>query len=139
MDKSGLTEGFLLFSKGEREVLIDALAEGQRALVAALVEARRRAQQRSDSDRETDTARRLTCGARLPRQTVERYRQCAREHGLSLYAFAASALEREYRRLGGPPVAPGHSGRLLAAQRAPGQRPLPSAPGAPGGPHGAGT
>jgi hypothetical protein len=134
VDKSGLTEGFLLFSKGEREVLIDALAEGHTALVAALVKARRLSSKRRDSDRETDVGRRLTCGARLPRHTVERYRQCAREHDMSLYSFACSALEREYRRLGGPP---GSSGRLLAAQRAPGQRPLPSAPGGP--PAGAGT
>ena len=67
--------------------------------MAALVLARRRTQQRRDSDRETDVQRRLLVGARLPRETAERYRACAKEHGLSLYAFAAAALEREYRRL----------------------------------------
>lgn len=99
MEKQDLTDGFLLFSTEEREVLIDALAAGQRDLVTALVLARRRTQQRRDSDSETDVSRRLLVGARLPRQTVERYRECAFEHGLSLYAFASSALEREYQRL----------------------------------------
>lgn len=94
-----LEGGFLLFSAEEREVLLDALAHGQRELVSALVLARRRTQQRRDSDAGTDVERRLLVGARLPRQTAERYRACARAHGLSLYSFACSALEREYRRL----------------------------------------
>lgn len=99
MNKQDLTEGFLLFSAQEREVLIDALADGQRDLVTALILARRRTQQRRDSDSETDLNRRLLVGARLPRQAAERYRECAREHGLSLYQFSSQALEREYRRL----------------------------------------
>lgn len=99
MQTVDLKEGFLLFSTEEREVLLDALEAGQRDLVKALVLARRRTQQRRDSDSETDVERRLLVGARLPRETVERYRKCAFEHGQSLYRFACSALEREYRRL----------------------------------------
>lgn len=99
MEKTDLAEGFSLFSAEEREVLIDALAAGQRGFVSSLVLARRRAYLRSCSDAETDVKRRLLVGARLPRETAERYRECARSHGLSLYSFACSALEREYRRL----------------------------------------
>ena len=99
MDKTDLTDGFLLFSAEEREVLLDALAQGQRDLVAALVLARRRTQQRRDSDAETDVERRLLVGARVSRKRAERFRKCAQDHGLSLYRFVCNALEREYRRL----------------------------------------
>lgn len=94
-----IKEAFSLFSAEEREVLMDNLAEKNWPLIKALALARRRAYLKACSDAETDVRRRLTCGARLPRETVERYRECAREHGLSLYTFAASALEREYVRL----------------------------------------
>lgn len=96
-----LKEGFMLFSRGEQDALFDLIAGNTptHICLARLVQARRRAVQRSESDAETDVSRRLTCGARLPRETVERYRKCAFEHGLSLYAFTSSALEREYRRL----------------------------------------
>lgn len=101
MTKEDLKEGFLLFSRGEQDALFDLIAGNTptHVCLARLVQARRRAVQRAESDAETDVSRRLTCGARLPRETVERYRKCAFEHGLSLYAFASSALEREYRRL----------------------------------------
>lgn len=99
MDKQDLTEGFLLFSAEEREVLIDALAAGQQEWVTALVLARRRTQQRRDSDSETDAERRLLVGARVSRKRAERFRKCAQDHGLSLYRFVCNALEREYRRL----------------------------------------
>lgn len=102
MDERDLTDGFLLFSTEEREVLLDALAAGQRELVAALVLARRRTQQRRDSDSETDVERRLTVGARVSRKRAERFRRCAQDHGLSLYRFVDNALEREYRRLSFP-------------------------------------
>lgn len=94
-----LKEGFSLFSAQEREILIEAAEQGQQQLIEQLVIARRRARQKARSDRGTDKARRLTVGARLPRETAERYRQCAYAHGLSLYRFACCALEREYRRL----------------------------------------
>lgn len=101
MTKEDLYEGFLLFSRGEQDALFELIAGNTPTHVCMerLVLARRRAVQRAQSDAETDVTRRLTCGARLPRETVERYRKCAFEHGLSLYAFTASALEREYRRL----------------------------------------
>lgn len=99
MEKEVLLEGFKLFSAEEREVLLDALAQGQRELVTALVLARRRTGQRRDSDRETDADRRILVGARLPRATGEQLRKCAQDHGMSLYRFVCQAMEREYRRL----------------------------------------
>lgn len=100
MDKEAISEGFKLFSAGEREALLDlmdgsvGLSQGLRALMLA----RRRDYAKALSDSETDRSRRLLVGARLPRETAERYRQCAREHGQSLYAFCSSALEREFKR-----------------------------------------
>lgn len=101
MTKEDLYEGFLLFSRGEQDALFELIAGNTptHVCIERLVLARRRAVQREESDAETDVSRRLTCGARLPRETVERYRKCAFEHGLSLYQFSSQALEREYRRL----------------------------------------
>ena len=101
MNKEEIMEGISLFSAEERDAVLDALAQDMplSVFVRKLVLARRRAYLKACSDAETDVSRRLTCGARLPRETVERYRECAREHGLSLYQFSSQALEREYRRL----------------------------------------
>lgn len=101
MTKEDLYEGFLLFSRKEQDALFELIAGNTptHVCIERLVLARRRAVQREESDAETDVSRRLTCGARLPRETVERYRKCAFEHGLSLYQFSSQALEREYRRL----------------------------------------
>ena len=101
MDKEALAEGIKLFSAEEVDAILEAIdgAVPFPVFLGRLVLARRRAYLKAYSDAKTDVKRRLTCGARLPRKTVERYRQCAREHGLSLYQFSAQALEREYRRL----------------------------------------
>ena len=101
MNKEEIMEGISLFSAEERDAVLDALAQDMplSVFVRKLVLARRRAYLKACSDAQTDVKRRLTCGARLPRETVERYRECAREHGLSLYQFSSQALEREYRRL----------------------------------------
>ena len=101
MNKEEIMEGISLFSAEERDAVLDALAQDMplSVFVRKLVLARRRAYLKACSDAETDVSRRLTCGARLPRETVERYRECAHAHGLSLYQFSSQALEREYRRL----------------------------------------
>jgi len=101
IDKDALAEGLRLFSEGEQDAIL-AIIGGSVPLpvgLGMLVLARRRAHLRALSDAETDVRRRLTCGARLPRETVERYRRCAADHGLSLYQFSSQALEREYERL----------------------------------------
>jgi len=94
-------EDLFLFSAVERAVLLAALEAGQvkPGLLVRLAAARRRTCQRADSDAVTDQARRILVGARLPRETAEKYRACASEHGLSLYRFICNALEREYWRL----------------------------------------
>lgn len=102
MNKERIKEGFRLFSAEERAVISDALDVGDTSvedLVLRLCLARRRADQRWRSDMTTDQARRLLVGARVPRETAERYRRCAGEEGLSLYRFVCNALEREYKRL----------------------------------------
>lgn len=102
MDIEAITQGFSLFSAQERTAILDAL-EGRETdlhtLISRLVLARRRALQRWESDSRTDVSRRILVGARIPRPLAERYRACAAGHGLSLYRFVCSALEREYDRL----------------------------------------
>ena len=66
-------------------------------LLTVLVAARRH-DQRRESDRATDSARRLTIGARLPREVAERYRAAARAKGLSLYSWVWEACEEKYSR-----------------------------------------
>ena len=91
---------FMLFSADEKVVLLGFLADGGDAdFLSRLAAARRRTQQRADSDAVTDLGRRLLVGARVPRELAERYRECATEHGLSLYRFVCNALEREYAHL----------------------------------------
>ena len=85
----------MLFSAEEQTALLRALDAGQHELVASLLRARRRSAQKQRSDVDA----RLLVGARVHRQTAERYRACAKLHGLSLYRFVCGALEREYKRL----------------------------------------
>ena len=96
-----LKEGLALFPAAERAALLQAMRDRQipPAVLVRLAAARRRTSQRANSDARTDHARRLLVGARLPRQTAERYRECAAGQGLSLYRFVCQALEREYLRL----------------------------------------
>lgn len=95
MTKQALKEGFMLFSAEEQAALLRALDAGRDDLVASLIRARRRRAQKQDSD----VGSRILVGARIHRQTAERYRSCARKRGISLYRFVCSALEREYKRL----------------------------------------
>lgn len=96
-----LKEGLALFPAAERAALLQAMRDRQitPAALVRLAAARRRASQRADSDAKTDRARRILVGARLPRETAEKYRECAAAHGLSLYRFVCNALEREFERL----------------------------------------
>lgn len=64
-----------------------------RAALLKLLGAVRRAEQRRESDRDTDTERRILVGPRLPRWMVDRYREAAQERGQSLYRWATEALE----------------------------------------------
>ena len=88
-----------LFSADERAILMAALRGHQLPpyLLIRLAKARRRTVQRADSDAETDRARRVLVGARLPRILADKYRECAASQGISLYRFVCNALEREYR------------------------------------------
>ncbi|MBQ8975196.1 MAG: hypothetical protein IJ072_05680 [Oscillospiraceae bacterium] len=48
-------------------------------------------------NKQFDSVKRLLIGARLPKETVENYRDAAKMSGRSLYQFVADALEREYK------------------------------------------
>lgn len=91
------------------------------AAVTLLLTAPRRAMQRRRSDQVTDARRRSLAGARLPRETVQQYRQEAKRRGLSMYAWIAEALEAHYQERGaatrpGPATpCPGRSARPSGA------------------------
>lgn len=81
--------------------LLTKLPNHQKHTLMNVLTAARRHDQRRESDRATDTARRLTIGARLPREVAERYRAAARAAGLSLYSWVWGACEERYRRESG--------------------------------------
>lgn len=101
------------------------------AAVTLLLTAPRRTMQRRRSDQVTDARRRTLAGARLPRETVQQYRQEAKRRGLSMYAWIAEALEAHYQERGGRFAArPGAAGPGLDA-RPPGAA-APDPVGSPG-------
>lgn len=61
--------------------------------VTSVAAARARTEARRKSDRETDRGRRLTIGARVPREQAERYKAAAADEGISLYAWVVTALD----------------------------------------------
>lgn len=79
------------------DLLVKLPGSQKHDLLSVLVAARRHEQRRT-SDRYTDGVRRLTIGARLPRETAERYRAAAKAKGLSLYSWVWQACEEKYRR-----------------------------------------
>ena len=78
--------------------LLTKLPRSQKHDLLSVLVAARRHDQRRESDRATDSARRLTIGARLPREEAERYRTAARAKGMSLYSWVRQACEEKYRR-----------------------------------------
>ena len=84
-------------SLGVLRRLLPDLTPAQRGMVVELLQAERRARQRRRSDRITDPARRLTIGARIPRETAERYQAAAADVGMSAYEWTWRAVERQYR------------------------------------------
>lgn len=104
------------------------------AAVTLLLTAPRRAMQRRRSDQVTDARRRSLAGARLPRETVQKYRQEAKRRGLSMYAWIAEALEAHYQAWGaatrpGPAMpGPGLNARPPGAAAPDPIGPLASAP-----------
>ena len=72
----------------QTRVVVDGIAEIVRAIV--------RTKSKRESDAAADKERRITIGARVPREDAQRYRDAATETGRSMYRFAVDAFEREY-------------------------------------------
>lgn len=97
MNQEHLKEGFELFSVEEQAVILDALQNrGMMTtdFIQALALARRRAQQRANSDRRTDAKRRELVGAHVPKLLAARVRSCAKGKGVSMYRFLIDGIER---------------------------------------------
>jgi len=67
-------------------------AAARMALACRAAALRTRAKARSDHD--TDAARRVLVGARLPRTTAERVQRAAARRGVSVYAWTRWAIEQ---------------------------------------------
>ena len=67
--------------------------------IVGIVIARSRTLRRQESDRATDTGRRVLVGARVPREFGTRCRTCAEASKKSLYRFVFDALVRECEKV----------------------------------------
>lgn len=66
-------------------------------MVADIVQAAARTRAKRAQDAASDHARRCLVGARLPRETANRYRAAAAEKGVSLYRWVSDALQSAYQ------------------------------------------
>ena len=89
--KQAIRAAFGLSEKAEQERMLRFLTN--------IGAARGRDLDRAESDARTDAARRCLVGPRLSREEAQRCRRCAEGLGVSLYRFAANALERECERV----------------------------------------
>lgn len=80
--------------------------------------ARGRVDQRRESDARTDTARRVTVGARMRREDAERCAECAARDGMSLYRFVWRALMDACERSEGVGMTPVINPETVAAEGA---------------------
>ena len=82
--------------------------------------ARGRVDQRRVSDARTDTARRVTVGARIRREDAERCTECAARDGMSLYRFVWTALMDACERSERAGITPVINSETAAAENAQG-------------------
>lgn len=67
-------------------------------IVADMVQAATRTHAKRAQDAASDHARRCLVGARLPRETADKYRAAAAAENVSLYRWVSNALESAYRK-----------------------------------------
>lgn len=64
--------------------------------LAMVIRASARGSRKRPQDRANDAAARTLVGARVPRETADRYREAAAAEGISLYRWVCTALENHY-------------------------------------------
>lgn len=64
--------------------------------VGIMIRASARGTHKKAADRRNDAAARTLVGARIPRETAQRYREAAAAQGMSLYRWVCTALEEHY-------------------------------------------
>lgn len=64
--------------------------------VGLMIRASARGTHKKTADRRNDAAARTLVGARIPRETAQRYREAAAAQGMSLYRWVCTALEEHY-------------------------------------------
>lgn len=101
--------------------------------LSLVIRASARGSRKRPQDRANDAAARTLVGARIPRETADRYREAAAAEGISLYRWVCTALENHYiersQREGdtiyGVPAA------LRELRNGPGEIPVDDLPGVP--------
>lgn len=64
--------------------------------LSLVIRASARGTHKRAKDRANDAAARTLVGARIPRETADRYREAAAAEGISLYRWVCTALENHY-------------------------------------------
>lgn len=64
--------------------------------LSLVIRASARGSRKRPQDRANDAAARTLVGARIPRETADRYREAAAAEGISLYRWVCTALEKHY-------------------------------------------
>lgn len=64
--------------------------------LSLVIRASARGSRKRPQDRANDAAARTLIGARIPRETADRYREAAAAEGVSLYRWVCTALEKHY-------------------------------------------
>lgn len=64
--------------------------------LSLVIRASARGSRKRPQDRANDAAARTLVGARVPRETADRYREAAAAEGISLYRWVCTALENHY-------------------------------------------
>lgn len=64
--------------------------------LSLVIRASARGTHKRAQDRANDAAARTLVGARIPRETADRYREAAAAEGISLYRWVCTALEKHY-------------------------------------------
>ena len=101
--------------------------------LSLVIRASARGSRKRPQDRANDAAARTLVGARIPRETADRYREAAAAEGVSLYRWVCTALEEHYIECAQREEATtdGIQETLRELRNGPGEVPVVDLPGVP--------
>lgn len=101
--------------------------------LSLVIRASARGSRKRPQDRANDAAARTLVGARIPRETADRYREAAAAEGISLYRWVCTALEKHYIECSKreEDTTDGTQETLRKLRDGPGEVPMDDLPGVP--------